>query len=102
MGDATRYERFIGSFIHLTITGPELTYAVHILSQFMPSSKEDYMEVARRVSRYLKGGASEGKFLHAKIDLQLYGYCDSVWGAYPLSKCSLTGYFVTREGSPIF
>ena len=35
LNDATRYRRLIGRLIFLTVTCPNLTYAVHILSQFM-------------------------------------------------------------------
>jgi len=39
LNDATRYRRLIGRLIYLSITRPELSYAVHILSQFMQSPK---------------------------------------------------------------
>jgi len=99
--DATRYRRLVGRLIYLTITRPELTHAVYVLSQFMQSPREENMDAARRVMRYLKGTAGDGLFLHAKNNLQVYGYCDSNWGACPLSHRSLTGYFVTLGGSPI-
>ena len=53
--NATQYRRIIGRLIYLTITRPELSYVVHILSQFMQSPKEEHFEAARRVLRYLKG-----------------------------------------------
>jgi len=99
--DATRYRRLVGRLIYLTITRPELTYAVHVLSQFMQSPREDHMDAARRVVRYLKGTPGDGLFLSSTSNLQVYGYCDSDWGACPLSRRSLTGYFVTLGGSPI-
>jgi len=65
-----------GRLIYLTNTRPDLTYAVHILSQFMQQLREEYMTVVRRVL-YLKGTAGCGLLLSAKSDLQLYGFCDS-------------------------
>ena len=85
LNDATRYRWLVGKLIYLTITRSELIYAVHILSQFMKSSKEEYMKAAHRVVRYLKGSAGEGIFLSTRNNLQLYGFCDSDWGGCPFS-----------------
>jgi len=95
LNDTTRYRRLEGKLIYLTITWPELTYAVLILSQFIQAPKIEHMEAARRVLCYLKGSVGEGIFLKANNNLQLFGFCDSDWGACPLSRRSLTGYFVT-------
>ena len=99
--DATQYRRLIGRLIYLTITRPELSYAVHILSQFMQNPKEDHLEAACRVLRYLKGNPGQGILLRSDSDLQVSAYCDSDWGACPLSQRSLTGFLVTLGGSPI-
>ena len=99
--DPTRYRRLIGRLIYLTITRPELCYAVHVLSQFMQEPKEEHMEAARRLLRYLKGNPGQGLFLKSDSNLQVYAYCDSDWGACPLTRRSLTGYFVTIGGSPV-
>ena len=59
LDDPTPYRRLVGRLIYLTITRPDLTYAVHILSQFMQTPKEEHMEAARRVVRYIKGTAGQ-------------------------------------------
>lgn len=59
------------------------------------------MNASRRVLRYLKGTTGCGILLSADNALQLHGFCDSDWGACPLSRCSLTSYFVTLGNSPI-
>ena len=101
LGDATCYRRLVGRLIYLTITRSDLCYAVHILSQFMQAPREEHMSAARRVLRYIKGSPDCGIVINAHTDLQLIGYCDSDWGACPLTRRSLTGYLVTLGGSPI-
>ena len=99
--DAARYRRLVGRLIYLSITRPDLTYAVHVLSQFMHFPKLDHMNAALRVVRYLKGTVGEGIFLSSTCNLQLYGYCDSDWGTCPLSRRSLSAYFIQLGSSPI-
>ena len=57
LDDPSCYRRLVGRLIYLSITQPDLTYAVHILSQFMQEPREEHMEAVRRVVRYLKGTA---------------------------------------------
>ncbi|KAF7821316.1 retrovirus-related Pol polyprotein from transposon TNT 1-94 [Senna tora] len=69
--DPSRYRRFVGRLIYLTITRPELSYCVHILAQFMQQPKQDHWEAALRVVRYLKGNPGQGILLDATCDLRL-------------------------------
>lgn len=52
--DPSRYRRLIGGLIYLTISGPDITYFVHVLSTFMHQPCKLHMEVALCVVRYLK------------------------------------------------
>ena len=84
--DPTQYKRLIRRLIYLTITRPELCYAVHVLSHFMQEPKEEYIKAAQRVLRYLKGNQGQGLFLRSDSDLQVYAYCDSDWGGRQLTR----------------
>lgn len=51
--------------------------------------------------RYLKGSPGQGIFLAHRCDLKLKAYCDSDWGGCPLTRRSLTGYFIFLGDSAI-
>ncbi|KAJ4787232.1 Retroelement pol polyprotein-like [Rhynchospora pubera] len=101
MDDPERYRRIVGRLIYLTITRPELCYSVHVLAQFMQAPLQAHYDAAIRVLRYLKGNPGQGVVLRADSDLRLYAYCDSDWASCPLTRRSLTGYFVMLGQSPI-
>ena len=86
IADATQYRQLIGRFIYLTITYSQLSYVVHVLSQFMQRPKVERFNVVRRVFWYLKDDPDLGIMLHFDATLQAYAYCDYDWGAYPLTR----------------
>lgn len=49
-----QYHCLVGRLIYLTLTRPELSYIVHILSQFMQTPPVAHWEAALRVVKYLK------------------------------------------------
>ncbi|PNX88028.1 putative copia-type protein [Trifolium pratense] len=96
-----QFRRLVGRLIYLCFTRPELTYSVHILSQFMHQPRQEHWEAALRVVRYLKGKPGQGILLNRNCDLKLTGWCDSDWASCPLSRKSLTGWIIHLGGSPI-
>ena len=75
--------------------------STYIVSIHAKAPKEAHMEAARRVLRYLKGNPGQGLLLKVTPDLNVSAFCDSDWGACPLTRRSLSGYFVTIGGSPV-
>jgi len=101
LDDAERYRRLVGRLIYLYFTCPELSYCVHVLSQFMQHPREEHWHAALRVVRYLKGNPRQGIFLSNANDVHLHGWCDSDWAGCRLTQWSLTGWFIQLGDSPI-
>ena len=53
--DTTKYMKLVWSFIYLSITGPDLTFATGILSRFMHHPCEGHWVATKSVLKYLKG-----------------------------------------------
>ena len=50
--EPTQYRQLIGSLIYLTITRPDLSYQVGLLSQFIQTPRDIHLDCAKRVLRY--------------------------------------------------
>jgi len=61
----------------------------------------EHFDAARRVLRYIKGTPGLGILLRLDSALQVTAFCDSDWGACPITRRSLIGYFITIGGSPV-
>ncbi|KAK2998849.1 hypothetical protein RJ639_022939 [Escallonia herrerae] len=90
LSDPGPYRRLIGRLVYLTITRPDICYAVHVLSQFMQSPRSQHWDAALRVLRYLEAAPGQGLFLPTDSPLQIYALCDSNWASCPLIRRSVT------------
>ena len=95
------FRRLVGKLIYLTITRPDMSFAVQALSQFMHEPTKAHMAAAKHVLRYLKATVTQGILLSSSSSLCLSGYCDSDWGSCCDSRKSTTGFCVLLGSSPI-
>ena len=101
LSDPSCYTRLVGRLIYLIVTRLDISYAVYILSQFMHLPCTEYMDAAMQVLRYLKDTSGQGLMLQPVNIFQIHGFCDADWASCPMTRRSLTGYFIFLGSSPI-
>eukprot|EP00257_Ricinus_communis_P018410 XP_015577124.1 uncharacterized protein LOC107261550 [Ricinus communis] len=99
--DPARYRRLVGRLIYLTITRPDITYSVNILSQFIHAPRKTHWDAALQVIKYLKGSPGLGLLFPSNNSLTLKAYCDANWANCPMTGRSTTGYCVFLGSSLI-
>ncbi len=90
--DTTMYIRIVGSLIYMTITRPNLSYEVGVVSQFMQTPRKPHLDVVRCILRYIKHTLQCGVFYETKSQLQVHGYTDVDWVNNVLDRRSTNGF----------
>jgi len=88
------YERLIGRLLYLTMTRIDISYVVHVLSQYMHRPKQSHIDVALRVVRYIKTASRLGLLMPSEGSGKLEAYCNSDWGGCLQTRRSVIGYVV--------
>ena len=65
VADATQYRSLAGALQYLTLTRPDLAYAVQQVCLFMHDPREPYLALLKRILRYVKGTLSTGLHIGA-------------------------------------
>ena len=77
LDDPLLYRRLIGKLLYLTITRPDLAFAVNKLSKFMATPRHPHLLAAHRILQYIKGTPGQGIFFSAGSSIQLKAFADS-------------------------
>nr|KYP60164.1 Retrovirus-related Pol polyprotein from transposon TNT 1-94 [Cajanus cajan] len=99
--DATMYRQVVGSLIYLTLTRPDIAYAVGVVSRFMQNPKKPQLEVARRILKYVKNTIDYGIFYKKGAPCEVTGYCDADYTGDHDTRRSTTGYMFTMGSGAI-
>jgi hypothetical protein len=63
--DTTMYRCVVESLIDMTITRPNLSYAVGVVIQFMQTPRKPHLDAVRRILKYIKHTLQCGIFYEA-------------------------------------
>uniref|UniRef100_A0A2N9GS34 Reverse transcriptase Ty1/copia-type domain-containing protein n=1 Tax=Fagus sylvatica TaxID=28930 RepID=A0A2N9GS34_FAGSY len=96
--DVTEYRQIVGTLQYLTLTWPDLSYAVNSVCQYMHAPTNAHYQMVKRILRYVKGTLSLGVRILRESSLDLYAFSDADWAGCPTTRCSTTG-FCTFLGS---
>ncbi|XP_013654063.1 uncharacterized mitochondrial protein AtMg00810-like [Brassica napus] len=98
--DPTYFRSLAGKLQYLTLTKPDIQFAVNYVCQKMHSPTVTDFSNLKRILRYLKGTCRLGLNINAKTRFLLYGFSDSDWAGCKETRRS-TGGLCTFLGSNI-
>lgn len=99
--DSTHYSKLVGKLIFLTITRPDISFAVNRIASFMASPQTAHMESALHILRYLKGTTDLGLLYEHGTPLNVCGYTDADWGTCADTRRSIGAYLFTAANGSI-
>lgn len=101
LSNPAHYQRLVGKLIYLTITRPDVSFTVQLLSQFMQQPTTIHIQAGKRLLRYLCGSPHQGILLASSSTAQLTAFRDSDWAGCPVTRKLTTSYCVFLWSSPI-
>ena len=105
------YKSCVGALMYLAVqTRPDIMYSVSQLGRHMADPRENAVEAARRVVRYVAQTPEygveyrhngSGRFKVIAGGATIVGFCDSDFGACRETRRSVSGYVVYYRGMPV-
>ncbi|GJX31509.1 uncharacterized mitochondrial protein-like protein [Tanacetum coccineum] len=92
--DLSLYRTIVGSLVYLTVTHPDISYAVHIVSQFVSAPTTAHWAAVLHILRYLRGTQFQTLLFSSTSALDLRAYYDSDWAGDIVSQKSTTAFCI--------
>ncbi|XP_048611513.1 uncharacterized mitochondrial protein AtMg00810-like [Brassica napus] len=89
--EPTYFRSLAGKLQYLTLTRPDIQFAVNYVCQKMHAPTVADFSNLKRIIRYLKGTYRYGLNINAKTGFLLYGFSDSDWAGCRETRRSTSG-----------
>ncbi|KAL1220948.1 Retrovirus-related Pol polyprotein from transposon RE2 [Cardamine amara subsp. amara] len=89
--EVNQYQRLVGRLIYLTITRPDISFAVNQVSQHMQAPSKHHWGNGGSYSRII-GTPGKGTWMGCNNSTEIVGYCDYDWAGDKVDRKSTTGY----------
>ena len=101
LSNPERYCRLVSKLNYLTITRPDISFAVSVLSQYMKDPCVPHWEIVIWIVRYLKAHPGRGLLYKANGHLRVEASTDADWAGSPSDRKSTTKYCAFLGGNLI-
>jgi hypothetical protein len=99
--DSIEYRRIIGSLQYLSLTRPDISFAVNKLSQFMNKHTQTHWAATKRLLRYLKQTIFHGVRLISHTHPSLTTFSDADWACNFDDRTSTSAYIIFLGSNPV-
>ena len=73
--DVIMYRQLVGSLAYLTLTRPDISYVIGVVSRYMSNPKKPHLDAVRRILRCVKGTINFAILYKETKYCQVMGYC---------------------------
>jgi hypothetical protein len=94
VSDPSEYRSIVSGLQYLTMTRPDLAYAVQQACLQMHDPRDSHRALIRRILRYVRGTHQHGLLLPASSSTDIIAYSDADWAGCPDTRRSTSGYCV--------
>jgi hypothetical protein len=84
----------MGALQYLTLTHPDICFAINRVCQFMHAPTDSHWAAVKRILRYLKSTTSYGFHITRGSFFALHGFTDANWAGSIDDRKSTGGYLV--------
>jgi hypothetical protein len=88
------YRSIVGALYYLTLTRPNIAYAVHQACLHMHAPRDSHWALIKRILRYIRGTTQHGVHLLASFDALVMTYSDVDWARCPDTRRSTSYYCI--------
>jgi histone deacetylase 1/2 len=99
--DPTQYRSIAGALQYLTLTRPDIAYAVQQICLHMHAPRDTHWGLVKRLLRYLRGTIDHGLVLRGGSSTDIAAYSDADWAGCPDTRRSTSGYCIFLGSSLI-
>jgi hypothetical protein len=92
--DASDYRSLVGALQYLTMTRPDLQYAIQQACLHMHAPTTAHQGLVKRILRYVRGTSAPGLHLRRSNNSDLVAYSDADWAGCPDTRRSTSGFCV--------
>jgi hypothetical protein len=92
--DSTNYRSVVGALQYLTLTRPDISFAVNKVCQFLHAPTEVHWSAVKRILRYVRSNTKIGLKLSKCKSLLVSGFSDADWAGSPDDRRSTGGFAI--------
>ncbi|XP_025817673.1 uncharacterized protein LOC112894247 [Panicum hallii] len=92
--DASSYRSIVGALQYMTMTRPDIQFAVQQACLYMHAPTTDHQALVKRILRYIRGTSSLGLHLCRSSKLDLVAFSDADWAGCPDTRRSTSGFCI--------
>ena len=92
--DSTHYRIIVGALQYLTLTRPDISYAVNKVCQYLHAPTTLHWTAAKRIMRYLQHTPNVGLTFQKSRSTLLSAFSDADWAGCPDDRRSTGGFAV--------